>query len=75
MRLSVVEDDPGYSRESTRYEPLVDGVLVTALTADEEEGLVVEWLRGPDRKLMVDARGRPVTVTRTGVRVELRPVQ
>lgn len=46
MRVSIDPNDPGYSVHAERARMLLDGVEVRdAVTADEEQGLVIRYRR------------------------------
>jgi hypothetical protein len=66
MRLSADNRDPGYSPEHRHHIVILDGEIVCAITADEEEGYVLEWMKGPDGQYLTDENGHPVTRERRG---------
>lgn len=73
MRLSAYKTDRGYSAEAHRYEVLLDGVpLPDCMTADEEQGVAVVFMRDADGNLMHDG-ARMRTKARFG-RVTIRRV-
>lgn len=63
MRVSIVEGDPGWVVDPISYHVTLDGRTVPAVTADEEEGFVLTWIRGLD--------GHPTTELQRGrVRIQ-----
>lgn len=54
MRVSVLEEDPGYRSDAFAFQPWLDGVeLRDCVTADEELGEAVINERGADGKLLI----------------------
>ena len=64
MRISVSEDDPGFLPPHLTRDAKVflDGrILEDCITADEERGEAVVYLRD-DRQNIIVQQGRPVTI-------------
>jgi hypothetical protein len=67
MRISVKEGDPGYCAEAFKARVFFNDVEQkgTCITADEEQGLIVRFIKNEDGGLVVN-NGEAMTETVTG---------
>lgn len=67
MRLSTIPGDSGYHLQACFGKVIFNGDIVEdAYTADEEEGAIYRYKRGPDGKLLHDAGGNLVCEVLSG---------
>jgi len=77
MRLSVLDGDPGFNPElARRVRVLLDGEDITTncMTADEETGTALIYVRDPSGRVMVTGYGQPACIVVRGS-VSIHPLQ
>lgn len=82
MRLSALKDDPGFRHDYWRFDVVVDGVSVAGadpkpmiVIADEEAGVVVEYRRGEDGRVIRDDTGERCRLFVRKADVKIKPLE
>lgn len=76
LRISVLQGDPGYSPIYWAWSGTFNGAPITGLgvvTADENQGIIRHYVRGPNGHFMTDSSGDRFLIRETQGRVRLIP--
>ena len=76
LRISTLEDDPGYSPIAYFWNGTFNGVSFSDLavvTADENQGIIRHYVRGQDGKFLRDSSGNRFLLRETQGQVRLVP--
>jgi len=77
MRISVLDGDPGFNPElARRVRVLLDGEDITTncMTADEESGTALIYVRDPAGRILLTGHGQPARLIVRGA-VSIHPLQ
>lgn len=72
MRLSANEEDPGYKPELFNANIKLDGKIIdSVITADEEEGFVLAYVKDSNGKYEIDEEKQTLVQKRLEGKVEI----